>query len=167
MKMVDCIFGHVNKTISLIAAISGGTFVAIMVLLITSDVLGRYFLGKSTLIANEVSGYLLVALACIGFTWTQKRGKHIRVSVLTRRFPQRIRRCLSVVVFIVSIVFIGWLAWCTTIPVVKGYAMGIKSLTSLHTPMWIPYMFVPLGLCLLVIYLLGQLVRREALEWEL
>ncbi|MBA7652505.1 Ectoine TRAP transporter small permease protein TeaB [subsurface metagenome] len=162
-KKVDCIFGAVSRAVSLIAAISGGIFLAVMTLLITVDVLGRYFLGRSTLISTEVSGYLLVAVTFIGLTWTQKRGRHIRIFLLTRRLSEKKRKYLSLAVFMVSVVFVIWLTWCTTIPVVKCYTMGIVSLSPLSTPMWIPYMLVPLGLGIFAIQLLSQIIRQEGL----
>lgn len=153
----------VSRSVGLISAVIGGTSIAVMVSLITVDVVGRYF-GRPTLIASEISGYLLVALTFFGLTWTQKKGKHIRISVLTQRLSPKKRRYLSVAIFIVSIIFLTWLVWLTAVPAIRCYTMGIISLTPLGTPMWIPYMFVPVGLAIFVIQLLSQLIRQEALE---
>ena len=160
-KKVACIFNRVNKTIELIAAVTGVTIMASLLLLLMVEVLGRYFLGKSTLISIEFSGYMLVAITYIGLTWTQKEDKHIRVSVVTSKFSTKIRKYLSLAVSIVSIIFIAWLVWATLMPVVKLHAMGVVSLTLFATPLWIPYMFVPIGLGMLAIQLLGQIISGK------
>ena len=71
------VFDFIVRTSSLIGNVGGSILIAGMLLLITIDVLGRYFLGMTTYVAGEISGYLLVGVCTLGLVYTQRKGANI------------------------------------------------------------------------------------------
>ena len=146
------------KLFYLTSKITGQIIILAMTLLITIDVIGRSTIGKSTLIASELSGYMLVAIVFLGLAHTLKAEKHITVEIITSRLSDQKRRQLEVAVYIVGAIFMSWLALSTWYPVVKN--LHTQSITSLHAPMWIPYLFVPVGSAMLAIAFLIEGVEK-------
>jgi TRAP-type C4-dicarboxylate transport system permease small subunit len=132
--------------------------ILLMTLLITIDVIGRTLFAKSTLVADELSGYMMVAIVFLGLAHTLKADKHITVEIITSRLPDEKRQKLEVIVFILSAAFMAWLTWSTWYPVVKN--LHTQSITSLHAPMWIPYLLVPVGSAMLTLAFLIEAVRK-------
>ena len=131
-----------------------------MTLLITLDVTGRYLFGRPTLIAVEMSGYLLVAMVFLGLAYTDHRGRHIQIAILTSRLPPRGQAVLGMVNTAIASAFCLWLAWLTLQPVLLDRAFGTVSLTGTRTPIWIPSAAIPLGLALVGLHLLARLAWR-------
>ena len=136
----------------------GATCILVMTLLMTVDVLGR-FLGMPTGVAHELSGYMLVAIVLLGLAHTQRKGKHIKIILLTNRLSQRKRRQLEIVTLTLASVCVGVLTWYTSSPFIENYVAKNTSVTQLHTPLWIPYSLVPLGLGMLAIELIFATIK--------
>ena len=145
-------FGHIGSY-------GGAIAVFAMTLLISVDVLGRYFLGKSTGIANEISYYLLVAVVYLGLVHTQRRGKHIRVTILTDRLSTRKSQLVEMLLVTGASVFMGWLTWITMFSVMDSYSGNVTSVTPMNTPMWIPRLLLPIGLGMFTIELTINAVK--------
>jgi len=146
------------KYFYLVSRVSGQVLILFMTLLITVDVLGRATLGKSTLIATELSGYTLVAVVFLGLAYTLKMGRHISVEIITSRLPERKRMQLETAIYILGAIFMAWLTWTTWEPVIRN--LQTHSITTLQTPMWIPYLFIPVGSGMLTLAFLIEVVGK-------
>lgn len=151
-------FDFVGRLGSSIGGITGATFIFLMTLLITVDVLGRA-VGMPTYVADEMSGYMLVGIVFLGLAYTQRKGKHIQITILTRRLSPRKRELLDIAILMAVVIFISWLTWSTVGPVIQNYAVNATSLTLIRTPLWIPWLFIPLGLAMLAIELMVELIK--------
>jgi|TARA_Y100000031_G_C8201455_1_gene376394 TRAP-type C4-dicarboxylate transport system permease small subunit len=137
----------------------GSAAILFITLLITVDVLGRA-LGIPTQVAHELSGYMMVGVVFLGLAHTQRKGKHIKISLITDRLSQRKRQQTEIAALAVAAVCVGGLVWYTSMPVMSNYTKHITSLTFLHVPLWIPYLLVPLGLFMLAIELTVETFRK-------
>lgn len=153
----------VSRILSSVSGTSGIIFIFAMTVLITVDVLGRYFLDMPTYIATEFSGYMLVGIAFLGLAYTQRKGRHIQITIITSRLSQRLQEPLKIAVLVVGLIFVGWLTWTTWDPVVVMFEQHRTSLTTVATPLWIPVLLVPVGLGMFTIELLVEL-RRAIVE---
>lgn len=150
------------ETISKIIGFLSGCSAALilfMTLIITGDVIGRSLFGLPIYFSTEVSGYILVALTFLGLAYTQRKGKHIRIQLLTHHLPEHYQRYLDVVVLIIGIIIVGWLTWATKDPVIQNYVFHRKSITSLETPMWIPWLLVPVGFFMLTVEYIAEFLK--------
>lgn len=152
--------GFVGKCLSTGSGAAGGLAIFAMTLLVTVDVLGRYLFGKPTLVAVEMSGYMLVALIFLGLAYTESQGRHIQITLVTRRLSQRKQRILAIIISITVGFFVGWLVWFSAGPVIQYYVLGAVSKTGTRTPLWIPGLFIPLGFALFTIQLIVNLIGK-------
>lgn len=128
--------------------------------LVTIDVLARSIIGKTTLVSDEMSRYLLLAVVYLGLGLTQRAGRHIEVNVLKRWLPRQKRQRVEVAALVVGTLFVGYLTWLTAGTVVWNYVRDARSLTLVRTPLWIPHLFVPLGLAVFALNLVYDVIRR-------
>lgn len=82
----------------------------IMAVVITLNVLMRYFLNLPFVWGEELNGLLLFLLLVLSLTYTWDQGKHIRMEILYVNFPPRLRRLADVIAGVTGIVFFGLLA---------------------------------------------------------
>jgi TRAP-type C4-dicarboxylate transport system permease small subunit len=136
--------------------IGGSIMIALMTGLITVDVLGRYLFGAPTYIATEVSAYLMAAMVFLGLAWVSRVGHQIEVTVIIDRLPKAAIMWIKFATLSASLFFVAWFTLLTVRPVVQNLQFKTISITPLKTPMWIPTIFVPLGLSLLAVELLAQ-----------
>ena len=140
------------------AVVLAGSALFFMALLITVDVIGREFLHP-TGIAHEVSGYCLVAIIFLGLAYTMRRGRHIQITIITSKLPQRARQWLAIVTSTMSLAFTGWLFWFTLQHVITAYGLGSISMTPLRVTLWPLQMLLPIGLLLLAIAIIGEMIK--------
>jgi TRAP-type C4-dicarboxylate transport system permease small subunit len=131
-----------------------------MTWLITIDVLGRYLFSRPTYVADELSGYSLIAITFWGLAHTQRDEKHIEITAITGHLPPRIKKWLKLTTLIISLAYFAWLTWATLLSTIQSYDMKSISITPLHTPLWIPYAFVPLGSAILTLQLIVQIKKH-------
>lgn len=128
----------------------GGVATIAMTALIVADVIGRHF-GRSVLVANELSGYALVALIFGGLAYTEAGGRHIAITTAIELLPAGARRVVDRVVLGLATVFTAWLAWFSLLPARQDFEMGTRSIAGSGVPLWVPEALIPLGLALLAI----------------
>ncbi len=126
-----------------------GVLVIVMMLLIVVDVSGRYFFNSPLLGGVEVSRVVLAWILFLSLSYGLIRGAHVRVELITSRFPPRLRFILDIMVSILSLVFFvmaiysGWLQFKLSFDVAEEMAAPI------WIPFWLPKLAVPVG-CFLI-----------------
>ena len=135
-----------------------------MMSLITVDVIGRYFFDRPTYVADELSGYFLVAVTFLALGQTQKLGKHMTVTALTSHLPPRNRKRLEMATSILSLAFVIWFTWSTVLATIQAYTLWTCSLGVLGTPYWIPKLLLPLGLSVFALQLTTK-VAKQIKSW--
>lgn len=128
-----------------------------MMLLITVEVLGRNLLRVSTLVADEMSGYLLVIVTFLGLAYTLRTGGFIRVDTYRARLRGRARRALDLVIYALAAGYVAVLDWYFWGFTIASYRFGSTSIYFTQTPLWIPHACMALGGTLLLVEILAGL----------
>lgn len=170
--MVDTLHGALRRANRLIALILGLALV-LTVLFILTDVtlrgLGRGSLGGS----DELSGYVMAAVASWGLACALIQRAHVRIDVIRLKLAAPGRAAMDILAMIITnavVLLVAYQSW----PVLKRtLAQGARANTPLETPMWIPqgiwfagWLWFALTATALTLIALVYLVagRREALE---
>ncbi len=132
----------------------------VMVTLITVDVIARRFFNRPLLITDEVAGYLMVFITFLAMGYTLKEGGHVQIGVLFNRIPLRVRNWLMVSYCILGLAIIIWLAFKSYQLTVKDYTIGAVSSTWLAAPLYLPRMFMFIGLSLFALQFIVEFGRR-------
>lgn len=130
-----------------------------LMLLIVTDVAMRALFKRSTLIAEEAGGYLLVLIAYLAMAEALKQGKHVRVEIITGRLPGRLRIWLDVVLYPIGLAALILVIWRVVIMVRGSYTGGVIIPGVFLTPVYIPQILVVIGLTALALQGIADLSK--------
>ncbi len=153
------ILESVSKYVSIVAVVTVSIAVGWLVLAITLSVMSRYFWGEPILLVDEMSRYALIAIVFIGLARCQRADKHIKIRIVTQLLTKERQNQVALATKIMTVLFLGWFVWITSTYVHRLYTNEVASLTLLETPLWIPYLVVPVGFSLLTLELLLEVIR--------
>ncbi len=141
------------------AAAAGGAVVLIM-LLVCLEVLLRGVFGHSTLIADEMGGYLNVAVIYLGLAYTLDRGGFVRVEIAYKRFTGPTAALARWLILLVSTGYIAVMLYFMVQYVQYSYDGGIRSFNVSQTPLWLPQSLIVVGSVILLMQLLAYVLQR-------
>jgi TRAP-type C4-dicarboxylate transport system permease small subunit len=134
--------------------------------IITEAVLVRKIFGVSTIWQIEASVFMLIFTVFAGAAFVQKNEHHLNVDLIIIRFSPKVREVILIVVSVFSCVLaavIAWYAW----PMWWEALVNREHSESLWgPPLWIPYLFLPLGMTLLflqyIVYIRNKIVALRS-----
>ena len=129
-------------------------------LIITEAVLVRKLFGASTIWQIEASVFLLIFTVFVGAAFVQKNDHHLNVDLVIIHLSARTREKTLIVVSILSCILALLLA-CYAWPMWWDACIHNEHSESLWgPPMWIPYLFLPLGMTLLFLQYIVFIYRK-------
>lgn len=140
----------------------GAAALAVMIVLITVQVISRRFMAAPMVVADELSGYLLVITTFSAFGYALLHGDHIQVTLLTDSLSERTRRWLRVAWCLIGLPFVALLAWRTFDLAADSFRTGSFSVSATNFVLWPFQAFIPLGFAVLFVQMLAELVLAWA-----
>ena len=137
--------GEIIAKLADLAGYISGWMVPIMVALVAVEVFTRYVLHDPTMIADEFSAYLLVALSYLGLAYTWRKGGHVRITILVSRLPARAAGWIRLMVLIMIFIFMIGLTHAGFKMVVYAHQINLRSDTWLIFPLFWPQLTVFIG----------------------
>lgn len=122
----------------------------------------RYIFRNPDPYAYEITYILMLACVVFSIAHTQRLGRHLRIDILDRYFPEAVRGVLlNIVGPIVGLIFCIPLVWKTWekawFALQSGQATGITGIPTF--PMMVA---IPVGVGLLCLVLIAQILRYLA-----
>ena len=156
------LLSRVAKVITKIADIGGhicGWLVVVMMLLVAMEVFMRYVLHQPPIIADEFSGYILVAISFIGIAYTWKLKGHVRIGTLLTIVSKPISNWLNFLALVLAFIFSLILTWGSYSYLSYSFGVGMRSSTWTRFPLQIPQMALPIGFAILSLLILVNLIQ--------
>ncbi|MCC7273187.1 MAG: TRAP transporter small permease [Alphaproteobacteria bacterium] len=150
-------FRAAATALSRCGAVVGAAALTVMIVLITVQVASRQILAAPMVIADEVSGYLLVVTTFSALGYALHRGDHIQVTLVTDRLSPRARAWLRILWCLVGVPFLALLVRRTADMAWDSYVTGSFSVSATNVILWPIQAFVPLGLAVFLIQMLAEL----------
>lgn len=116
-----------------------------MMALVSVHVGMRAIFGTGIRGTEELSKYLMIFVVYAGLAATLRDGGFIRMDLVLRRLPPRVRRVVERSMRFVSLVFLVVLTWFTSTLAWSSWQQGTESIGVLRTPLWIPQSVMALG----------------------
>ncbi len=126
-------------------------------LVLTYEVVMRYFLKIPTIWEVETAIYLGILATFMGSAYGLKDGAHINIDLFTRTLPLGLQRRLEKITSFLSLLFCIYVAYKGWGLFWEAYAKGWRSDSLWGPPLSIPYFFLPLGLTLLSLQFIIQI----------
>lgn len=147
-------------------------------IIVTEAVIVRKIFGISTIWQTEASVFLLIFVVFTGAPFVQKNEHHLNVDLVVIHLSPKTRDLTIIVVSIISCILTCVLAWYAWPMWWEAVVNNEHSESLWGPPLWIPYLFLPLGMTVLflqyVIYIRNKIVsfkrgeiREKAERFEL
>ena len=142
----------------------GAVALTTMIVLITLQVISRRFMAAPMVVADELSGYLLVITTFSALGYALLHGDHIQVTLITDRLSAGVRGWLRVAWCVAGLPFVALLVWRTTDLALDSFRTGSFSVSATNFVLWPFQAFIPLGFAVLFVQMLAQFfeVLRQA-----
>lgn len=147
--------GIIDSIIRFLAAIAG-LLLAIMAIIVSYNVVMRYFVGKPPVWAIETTEYILVFSTFLAAAWVLKQDGHVKIDILVVRLPRKSQHVLNVVVAFLGIVACGLLAWYGIQATYSLYCRDVIMIKMIPWPKWVLVAPIPIG----ILFTLVQFIRN-------
>lgn len=132
--------------------------IVVSVIVVCHMVAARYFFGHPTTWQTEFVVYSLIATTLIGSPYVLLHRGHVNMDIVVLYSGQRVRFWLAVVADAISLAFCALLFVYGLMFWHEAWAGDWHSDTVTRTPLWIPYLALPLGMGLLTLQLGADLL---------
>ena len=153
-------FDSVAKNLSKVTGLIGALALFAAALVTTEGVLVRKVLGWSTIWQIEFSVFLLMYACFVGAAFGQLGGHHLNIDLVIIHLKPRTRETLLVVAEIATCIvcvimaIYAWPMWWESV------VRNEHSESLWGPPLWIPYIFLPLGVTLVLLQVIAQIHQR-------
>lgn len=138
----------------------GGFSILVIGLIVTYEVILRYFFNSPTVWVLEISTLLSIGSVFLAGGYTLKEKSHVNVDILINRFSRPNQVLIELMGLILSLIYCFVLTWKGAELAITAIRTGEVSPTVLNIPVCIPRGFVPLGGALLILEFIRQIMAR-------
>lgn len=138
------ILGVIDTLISKLEAIILSMGVLLMALNTVANVIARFVFGDSIMFSGELNRILIIMITFAGIGYAARHGRHIRMSAIYDALPVGGRKALMIVIALFTSLVMFFLCYYAMIYIIDLQSKG-RVLPSLQMPIWIIYVWVPLG----------------------
>ena len=159
MKM----WSYIKKSVVFLgdgSALVAGIGVCIMGLILTGNTIARYVFNSPWPFGEEYTAYILVMLTFFPLAYTLRKKGHIRIELIVDRFSVKTRRWVVIVTTIISLIVVSIMIVYGLELAIKSYQYNIRATTVMMTPLWIPQMFIVVGLIIFGLQLMLYFISR-------
>jgi TRAP-type C4-dicarboxylate transport system permease small subunit len=114
----------------------------------------------SFLFVEEFSAYLLIAITFLGAGYTLRKEKHISVTLLTEKLPERIQMWWHVSIASICLIVVVFLQYHAISFFLAALFSGERSDTIIATPLWIPRLLLVPGYLFVILELIVYLIKK-------
>lgn len=140
-----------------------GLMMAVMFLLVFTNVVTRYGFGFSIGWAEEVSRFIMVWCTFIAAGLALREGRHVAIEVLQDKLPEQARRLLRLGIFLALLAFAVGTVWLGARFAIFAWD---KETMVTQIPRGIPYLGIPVGMAFFALHLLFFARRFLNRDWD-
>ena len=118
--------------------------VLLMALNTVTNVIARFVFGDSIMFSGELNRILIIMITFAGIGYAARHGRHIRMSAIYDALPVGGRKVLMIGIALFTSLVMFFLCYYSVLYIIDLQSKG-RVLPSLQLPIWIIYIWVPLG----------------------
>jgi TRAP-type C4-dicarboxylate transport system permease small subunit len=130
--------------------------------LVLFEVIMRYLVHQPPIVADELSAYMLVALAFIGLAYTWKERGHVRITALVAHLPPRVASWIRLLILCCALVISVILTQASYQYLAFSIKLHLASATHLRVPLQGPQTPLLIGFTILSLLLLVEIGKAIA-----
>jgi TRAP-type C4-dicarboxylate transport system permease small subunit len=128
-----------------LAAIGGGILLVAMMLLVTADVMGRFFFSIPVQGTTELTEFIMVALLYLSLAHTQALKGHINVDIFLSFFKRRTRLVFDLIAYLLGLVLFALIGWQGILAAIKAWTFWETTFGVLPFPLFPAKVLIPFG----------------------
>ena len=148
--------------VNTLMAFASSLAIAAAGLVLTWEVIGRYFLAIPSDWQDELSTFLLIGATFVSAAWTQARRGHVGIDALAEILSPAVDRARRVLADLLSMLFCGYFTFKSWQMLVEVWTEGHTTPSSWGAPLFVPYSCMALGMGLLTVQLAVQVLGKRA-----
>lgn len=149
--------------ISATLAVTAGLLLAILYVIVQYEVVTRFVLQAPTHWTHEVSTFAISWVGLLAAPYVLRMSGHLEVDLFVSRLPRRARSALGVATDLLGAAFCTYAAWTGFFFVSLAHLMEATSASELDTPLWIPYLVIPVAFTMLTLELVARALTRAGI----
>ncbi len=157
------ILDRLVRAISLAAAVLAAAILLMIFVIVQYEVVMRYIFNAPTYWTNEVSMFAIAWVGFLGAGYILRIGRQLEIDIVTMRIGPRARRWLGTATDLLGAASCALIAKLSVDFVGISRMMQATSASELDTPLWIPYLALPIGFTILGL----ELLVRALVRWDL
>ncbi|MWJ28046.1 TRAP transporter small permease subunit [Halomonas sp. ZH2S] len=138
------ILGTVDTLISKLEAVILAMGVLLMAFNTVANVIARFVFGESIFFSGEINRILIIMITFAGVGYAARHGRHIRMSAIYDALPVGGRKALMIFISLFTAMVMFFLLYYSIYYILDLYSRG-RILPALGFPIWVIYIWVPLG----------------------
>jgi TRAP-type C4-dicarboxylate transport system permease small subunit len=143
-------------------SIISGFATLLVILIVVTDVSGRFLLNLPFHSGVELSELLLVILVFLGLAAAQQQRQNYAIDILTRHFPQWLQRLFELAGYVTCLCIVILLGWPSSKQAFASFARGESGFGIVPFPLWPARVILAMGLWLLAVQFLCDIYRHVA-----
>ena len=152
------VFIRFIHSLSKLCGIISTTLIASAVLVTTQMVVVRYLLKMSTVWQTEYVIFSLAAATFIGAPYVLMKKGHVNVDLIPYYLNQKGKNILTIVAAILALSFLAILFYSSVELTNHAWVKNIKTPTIWNFPMWKVYIFLPIGMGIMILQYLADIL---------
>lgn len=148
MKLIRLLNFIYDRIIDTLAYISSILIIFVMVM-VSIDVLLRYFLNTPITGVLEISEYLMLYIPMLGAAWLLKLRGHVNIDIIINFFNPKTRSILNCVIYIICSLTCAIITYLGGLTTWDQYQRGILDIKAIEIPKYTFLIVIPLGFFLL------------------
>jgi len=152
------VFIRFIHSLSKLCGIISTTLIASAVLVTTQMVIVRYLFKMSTVWQTEYVIFSLAAATFIGAPYVLMKKGHVNVYLIPYYLNQKGKNILAIVAAILALSFLAILFYSSVELTNHAWVKNIKTPTIWSFPMWKVYIFLPIGMGIMILQYLADIL---------
>ena len=152
------VFIRFIHSLSKLCGIISTTLIASAVLVTTQMVIVRYAFKMSTVWQTEYVIFSLAAATFIGAPYVLMKKGHVNVDLIPYYLNQKGKNILAIVAAILALSFLAILFYSSVELTTHAWVKNIKTPTIWSFPMWKVYIFLPIGMGIMILQYLADIL---------
>ena len=149
-----------EKWLSGLGAFLSSLFIIVLVLLILTEIFSRTLLNKSTMIADEYSGYFYLASVFLGLGYTFSQKGHIRINILTTRLSKTKQNYFDIFAGTITFAVVSFIFYRVILMCLDAYNFDILYEGVSETPIYLTQIPMIVGSFIFAISVLAFTLKR-------
>ena len=166
MVPIKTIIVGLAATASRISGVIAGICILAVALSVSYEVVLRFLFNAPTEWVNEISVYLVLISAFLGFAPALASGKHINVDLLTSKLSPQVNRLLRVFCSLLGLGYSLVFLVTSLEMVMNSFELGLLSTSTLRVPLYLPQSAMPIGFFVLALQFVANLLDPDAAAAE-